>query len=475
MTHAVTAGTRSPGQLRWPLRPGAVLAAFLLACVLLQAALIPAPRGDGLLIGSDGIEYYIHLRSLVIDHDLDFADEYHHYASIFPDRVANAMGRTPNKHAAVGVALLWLPFFVLAHLLVLLASTMGAGLQADGYNYVYQAAICLGSAVYGAWGCWLAYRVASRLYAPVIAFWASVVLWLASNAFYYMVFEPSMPHMLSLFTVSAVLSAWFFKWRDADSMPRWRDALVLGAAAGLVMTVRTQDTLFLLIPAAFIGARLCTMRTAGDVRRLRALLARGALASATTATLFALQLYTWQAIYGVWRQSPMQRDHADAFTWWHTHLLDVAFSTYHGLFTWHPITLVATLGLFLLHQRARKLAWALGAVFLLHLYVMAAWWGWAQGDAFGGRVFLNCYWLWVLGLAPVLAWASVRPLRVAATATLAIVLIAWNALSLVQYRLGFIVAATRPSVYEITVGRLLVPGRVVELVHRHVIGHKQSP
>src|SRR5689334_7789769 len=60
-------------------QPRWVFAGLFLFSLLFFLALLRVPRVDRQLIGSDGAYYYVYVRSLVIDHDLNFANEYAYY------------------------------------------------------------------------------------------------------------------------------------------------------------------------------------------------------------------------------------------------------------------------------------------------------------------------------------------------------------------------------------------------------------
>jgi len=440
-----------------------LLVTLLAGSLALFLVLIPAPRGDGLLIGSDGIGYFIHVRSVVIDHDLDFANEGEHYRDVFklPDHEPGS--RTPNKYASVGMLLLWLPFYLAAHGVAWTLHALGAGAVPDGYNYLYQAAVCIGSIVYGGLGILFAYRVARRFFAERPSAWAIAVLWLASPFFYYMVFEPSMSHMNSFFSVSALLALWFLRLRDVE-VPRWLDFAALGAIGAIMMSVRMQDALFLLIPCAWFGGRVASLLRRGD-RRAASRWARGALLAALVAVaVFSLQLYTWYSIYGTYTESPYQHDNgpSNAFSWSDPQLANVLFSSFHGLFSWHPVLLLATAGIAMLWRRDRWFATALLCAFAAQVYLVASWWAWSAGAAFGGRMFLNCGLPWIVGLASLFAWTWERPKWLPALATVSFLLIGWNALSLTQYRLGFVSAEAPLTWQQMTVDRVAVPLKIIE-------------
>jgi hypothetical protein len=427
---------------------------LFLISLLLFLALLRVPRVDGQLIGSDGVYYYVYVRSLVLDRDLDFADEYAYFQIPASKYGQTPLGRAPNKYA-VGPALLWMPFFLTAHAIALAGRALGLGVAADGYGYLYQAAISIGSMVYGALGFWLASICARRMFSRLAAVSAVALLWLASNSFYYMVFEPSMAHMVALFSVSLALTVWFLRFRGAAT-PALADAALLGAAGGLVVLVRLQDALFLVLPYGYLIVRWAQAWRAGDRRAARRWLWSGLLTAAVTLIVFSPQIVVWQRLYGTWVASPYLSERTPAFYWLQPRLGGVLFSTFHGLFSWHPIFLFALAGLAVVARRDQRLALALAGLLLLDLYVVASWWAWWQGDSFGGRMFLSATWIWVLGLAGSLEWLRGRRMFYPALA-LGVLLIVWNGLSLVQYRLGFVPMSAPLTWEQMTVERLKLP------------------
>src|SRR5690348_12712301 len=83
------------------------------------------------IYATDEVQYYAYLRSVYFDHDLDFRDEYEHFAEVGeqqqpPDlAVRNALlhadAQNPNpitgklrNVAPIGSAIMWAPGFVLA-------------------------------------------------------------------------------------------------------------------------------------------------------------------------------------------------------------------------------------------------------------------------------------------------------------------------------------------------------------------------
>jgi hypothetical protein len=458
--------TAAPRWHQYVFQPRRIFGALFVVSLLVYLALIPIPRVDGQLIGSDGVGYYVYVRSLIIDHDLDFTNEYAYFDQAMKHPGMTPLGMPANKYA-IGPSLLWLPFFLVAHMLALVGNALGMPVQPDGYGFLYQAAISIGSIIYGMLGIILAYRCARTWFARVPTLLAVGLFWLASNSIYYMVFEPSMSHMVSLFSVSLVLSLWLW-WFRGDTAPSLTHSLLLGISGGIVMLVRTQDSIFLLVPYLTILLRfLQTWRTDqqhahADNRQQRwRWFTSGLVVGGSTLAMFSLQVFVWHHLYGTFT-NPYLSDHDPAFTWLQPKVFNVLFSSFHGLFSWHPVLLLATLGLVVVARYDRRLVFGVAGVLVLNLYIISAWWAWWQGDSFGGRMFLNAGWVWIVGLAGLLHVVWQRPQWQPIVLGVSSLLIVWNGLSLVQYRLGFVPMSEPLTWQQMTLERLVLPWTLIQ-------------
>ncbi len=420
------------------------------ACLAAFAVTIPLPRVDGQLIGSDGLRYYLYLPSVLIDGDLDFADEYTYYYRHQPAAAEHlAADRTPTglpaNRLGIGPALLWSPFFLAAHLLAHLLQALGLGVATDGYGYFYQAPVLAGSILYGGLGAWFCLRAARRAAGEKAATFATLLTVLAGNPLYYLTVEPSMPHALSMFASGAFFLLWLTS-RERPGGPAWTG---LGGLAGLMALIRPQDGLFLALPIADGALSAWRGREAG--RRVGWL--RGCLAAAGTAVLtFVPQLVVWKVLNGGFLRSGYARERDVLFHWSPSGFFDVLFSAQRGLFVWHPVFLLAIVGLARVARRERRLA---GLCFLglaIQWVVIAGWHDRAQGDAFGSRMFIVCTPIFVFGAAALADRAARRwPWRALVAAGVALVLL--NVLLVVQYRLELLALERPPTYLDLTLGR----------------------
>ena len=389
------------------------LLVFGLPPLVLQLA-APVPRLD-----ADAVEYFAHVRSLYFDHDLDFADEFAHFGILTRGDTARPTATGYRRTIfSVGPALLWMPFYAAGDV----AARLFGNVE-DGYSPYHIRAVCLASLAYGLAGLFLICRILEELFAATVAFWTSVLLLYATFLFWYVVHEAAVSHAVSFFAAALVLAVW---WRARRDLRPGR-ALLLGLVLGLGATVRWQNGVLLLLPAAtlLMDLRHQAGRTARTGLLVLAAFAVGALP----------QMLAWKAIFGQYLLADPPHG-KDFLRLGHPYLLLTFFSSRHGLLYWTPVLWGGFLGFFLLFRRDRFTTLALAAPLLLMSYVNACSGDWWAGGSYSNRRFDSVLPLLALGLGASLAWVMEavrrRPMRVAGAAGVAFVL--WNQLLIVQYR-----------------------------------------
>jgi hypothetical protein len=387
--------------------------------------------------GADEIEYFSYLPSLVFDHDLDFGDEYGHFYArdpiglagfkeTFLDRREPTTGRHIN-FGPVGSAVLWSPFYLLAHGATLLGRTLGATVPADGLSWPYVAAACYASACFGFLGLLLVHDVLRRFggHPDAVATATVLALWLGTPVLYYMTLAPAFAHAAGLFAVSLLVWLWL-RARERAEAAGTRDWALVGLAGGLCGLIRDQDGLFLAMPALGLAVDAC--RTKAPARAA----GRAAVMAVAAAAAMVPQLLVYRALNG--RLGP-SRLVTRKVSYWSPHFLEVLFDPAHGLYAWTPLLVLATGGLLLALWRRRDAVTALLAVgLLLQVWINGALESWTQAGAFGSRRFVDATPIFAWGLAALVGVAWPRLGRAPVTAALAL-FAWWNVSLMVQFGL----------------------------------------
>jgi hypothetical protein len=440
--------------------------ALLIIAIFLLLLPLSTPR----IYATDEVQYFAYLRSLYFDGDLDFRNEYQHFADLGlkngDPAVFNALLRdnpsdpplipATGKYrnvAPIGSALLWSPGFVLADLLVRAANGLGARIPADGYSWPYIAAVCFMSALYSLLGLLMTYRLALRFSGVFAAALATVAVWLATPLIFYTYILMPWSHAGGFCLFALFLTLWLrdngragapaqqvslAERRARRTLGMWA---LLGLVGGLMTITREQLGLLMILPAGEgLVAYYTAIRTRNQEPRTEnqeatsgsrlsvlssiwQLLAGHAVFLLAFGVALAPQLLAYQALYGRPRPSSTVEGKLD---WYSPHFFDTLLDPRHGAFLWSLILLIGLIGLGWLWRRDRLLAALLLVGFLAQTYINGAISTWHLTRAFGFRRLIECTPIFVLGLAALLEWLRPRlgrwPLLIGG-----LLLIGWNA------------------------------------------------
>ena len=342
---------------------------WLGAIVAFWIVSVPVWHEVGGRVSGEGMAYYVYLRSAVFDGDLDFSNEYEAYNldDVDPRLVNNPTptGVPRNVHA-VGPAVVWVPFLAIGQALeglgtaprdvtafdstrrprdALIGETYG-----PGYSYSTVTATAFGSIVLLGLASVLWYREMARTLAPRDAAVGVIGVIVAGPLLWYTFFEPSMSHA----PTAACLVFAMVAWRGWARNPAAGRALLVGLAAGLLAMQRWQFILWTIVPAGHLlimvvrrARRSAASRepqaAAEDPMVSGALVAAGHLGLMVLGTVIGLlpQFLAWKLVWGSWVHQSM----GSGYMLWSTpELFDVLWSQRHGLFTWHPVLLLAVVG-----------------------------------------------------------------------------------------------------------------------------------
>ena len=355
------------------------------------------------MVHGDGVGYYAYARAILIQHNLRFEEDWRHANKFFSaarlqaDEQLRPELYTPtghvDNHFTVGPAILWAPFLILTHLVVLLWNGVGGHISADGFSQPYVVAMALGTAFYGFLGLLFSFLLARKYVRDRWAFLATVGIWLASSLPVYMYFNPAWSHTHSAFTVALFLWYWE-RTRGSRTTGQW---VALGLIAGLMIDVYFPNGVFLLLP--LIEALLAHRDAwrAGGWSSQRKLFFAETLFGVSLALAVLPTLITRWIVYG----GLLKFGAYTAYDWiWSApHSWQVLFSSDHGALSWTPILTLALIGLFTAPRNARVIALYLGVGAAAFYYVIACYPYWDGMASFGNRFLISLTAVFVFGLA----------------------------------------------------------------------------
>lgn len=394
----------------------------------------------------DGMFYFSTLRSAYFDRDIDYTNEAQRFpwmARTYGQPLPSGLLSNPFP---VGSAILWSPFYAVADRL---CHGDPAG-QCSGYEPVYVAGVMVGTVFWGTLGlalCALALRSLFPTASPGLAGLAILTVALGTPLLFYLTVDVDYAHGNQFFAVALLL---FLTARilGGGSAGPW-SGFAYGLAVGLAFLIRWQDLVFGLLA---VPVTLALPRH----RRWAFALAAGA----GLVVGMLPQLLVWRALYGSWLTIPQSGSFLSLAN---AAPLAFFFSTWNGVFLWHPLVLLALVGLLEYFRRpvggpgaasaaggpgvasavgGPGAAWvalgvAAGLIIVAEVGVSMLALDWWSGGAFGQRRLVSLAPLLCVGMLQIYEGARAAPgWRRALLVALVALLVALNLLTLLRFHQG---------------------------------------
>jgi hypothetical protein len=430
-------------------------------------------------VRGDGVGYYAFARAVLIEHRLDFEPDWQNANASFRMGRIDADGHIRaaeytstghlDNHFSIGPAILWFPFLLTADLAVKINHVFGGQTPENGFSFPYVLAMAFGTAFYGLLALFFSFRLAKKYLGARWAFLGTLGIWFASSLPVYMYFNPSWSHVHSAFMVAL----FFWYWDQTRGERTWVQWLILGAISGLMLDVYYVNAVLLIVPLieSLVGyARGLRESRMHDVRTL---FLQNVCFLIAVFIAFVPTLVAKQIIYG----SYLNFGYHERWILSSPALFRVAFSSEHGLFSWTPILLLASIGLILLQKRDRMLSLCCVAALAMYLYAIGCYEDWSGISSFGSRFFVSLTPLFVLGLAAFFDFlagvTSERPANILAVGTVSI-LILWNAGMIFQWGTHLIPARGPISWRDAAYNQVaVVPEQAARTVESYLTRRKQ--
>jgi hypothetical protein len=375
-------------------------------------------------INSDGHGYYGHLPAIFIYQDLHFGfiEELQNSGlkhTAFVDDFRRSVDGGIVNITYIGVSIVWIPFFLVAHLFALISPY-----QANGYTTPYQLSVLIAAISYLMLGLWAFGLLLQRLKikAWVISF-CLIIMVCATSTIYYVLDQPSFTHIYTMALFCLFLLSFYDFFRTYNVKYLWIGMLVIGVL-GIIRPVNVAMILALPVMAGSWD-RFWTFILWIFKNPLKflapLLLCLGIL------FIQPLVYYIQTSHFFVWSYQGASFDFSNPQIW------NILFSYEKGLFVYTPILLFTIIGFVKLWFVSKfKFFWLLISI-LVPIYILASWWNWWFGMSFGHRAFIDYYPLFFLAIAYGMHHIQ-KSFYINVIVIAAVMLVSFNFIQLMQYR-----------------------------------------
>lgn len=296
---------------------------------------------------------------------------------------------TGNKYN-IGVSVLILPFFLIAHLLSFIFKY-----PLDGYSNLYQIFAGLSGLFYGFSGILILRKVLKRYFTDNITIFSLIAISFGTNLFNYLTTNSLFSHSFSFFLFSLLVYYIPIFYEKPKSLKR---IATLAVIFGFIVLVRLINVISIL--AIFLYG-INTIN--GLKKRINSMIKNYYLVLFFVFIVFIVfipQLLTWKLTFNQWIVYSYGNE---GFNFKLPHIADSLFSIRRGLFFYSPILLFSIFGLKSLRIKIPEYFLPVIVVLPVIIFINSSWHMWWFGGGFGARAYIEFYPLFILPIASFLS------------------------------------------------------------------------
>lgn len=334
----------------------------------------------------DVFGYYLYLPALFIHNDL-YLQHYdwlealfnqYEISSTFYQALKWETGNWIIRYTP-GMAVLYLPFFIIGHL------TAGIlGMPQDGLSAPYQYAIDYGVLLFPFLGLWFTRKWLKLYFHDNIVAISLIILVFGTNFLHMAADVPALTHvpLFSLYAIFLYYTEIYFIKNDRKTL------FIVAASAGLIILTRPTESALLCIPFLWKINSDSTKNFFFEIRKRTMIFLPAALI--TGIIIFPMLIY-WKIGSGSWFINSY-RNPGEGLDFLDPHFRLFLLSFRKGWLIYTPLSVLMMIGIWLMFKKKEGPYAAIGIFFLLALYISASWtcW-WYAGGCYSQRNMVQVY------------------------------------------------------------------------------------
>ena len=348
------------------------------------------------IIAWDIYGYYLYLPATFINNDIalekrqwiDTLQRRYHPTETFYQAYPAKDGKWVIKYS-MGMAVLYSPFFFIAHTI---APIMGY--SADGLSPPYQLALIYCGLFYTLIGLIFFRKALLLIFSDKLTALLLVLISLGTNYFYMTAYDGVMSHNF-MFALNAVILFSTIRWHQEYKV---KYALLLSISLGLAILSRPTEIIWALVPLLW---NVTNFGNLIEKIKLFILQYKQVLLAFLVIFLIGLpQLIYWKKTTGEF----IFYSYDEKFLLLKPFTLKFLFSYKKGWLLYTPLMVFAIAGFRNLYLANRKLFWGIFSFFIINLWVLSSWECWWYAASYSQRPMMESYVAMAIPMGYFLQW-----------------------------------------------------------------------
>ncbi|MFK7756569.1 MAG: glycosyltransferase family 39 protein [Flavobacteriales bacterium] len=374
-------------------------AAFILCAVFLICTRISVTHEKE--ISWDILGYYMYLPATFV-HDDPFLED----ISWLKETVAEKELATTlyfisgNKEGdtmyffLMGMSVLYLPWFLLAHALAHILDY-----PPDGFSAPYVCCLVIGATIYTLVGLWFLRKILLKLFSDKLTAVVLVTIYIGTNTVHHLT-EKNLETVNMLFMLAAIVVWYTIKWHESEKS---KHLYIIAASIALMTLVKPSEILIGILPLLYgvTGKSKLIWKLDLLKRNIKPLI----IAILIGLIILSPQLVYWKTLTGNYIYDSYSNEGV-GLDWWSPYFTSILFSFKKGWLIYTPVMILAVLGFVAFYRKNQALFIGAFIYFMCSFYLMSSWTEWWYGSSFSCRPVITLYVILAISLGYALQWAS---------------------------------------------------------------------
>ena len=302
----------------------------------------------------------------------------------------------PMYFFLMGMALLYLPFFLAGH-----AAAGMMGYPADGFSMPYQYAMVIGGILFTIIGLIFLRKNLRKFFSEQITILVMIIIVFGTNYAHHLTLK-NLETVNVLFMLVNIVLWNTIRWHEDHKL---NNMAVIGIASVWTALVKPSEVFVVLLPLLWNVTSWTTFRQKISLfweKRSQLLISAGLGLLLALPQLLYWYFKTGHIFYDSYKNPGVG---LDIFS---PHILDVLFSYRKGWLLYTPVIIFPLIGWYFLFKNNKKIFLATASYFLVSFYIISSWSEWWYGAAYSGRPMITLYPVLALCLGYLLVYLKER-------------------------------------------------------------------
>jgi hypothetical protein len=337
-------------------------------------------------ISWDVLGYYLYLPAAFIHHDamlndiswLEKLNSEKNLAGTLYMVSQNKKGE-PVYFFLMGMALFYLPFFLLAHAFASLL-----GFAADGFSLPYQYFLVIGGIIYTIIGLIYLRKILLRFFSEKLSSIIMIIIVFGTNYINHLTIK-NLETVNVLFMLTGIIVWNTVKWHESFKN---KYLFAIGISATLAAFIKPSEVVVLSIPLLWNVTSVNEMKQKLTIlmsNKKEVLLIIGACFLIVLPQMIYWYIKTGNFIYDSYKNPGIGLDYFSP------HIIQTLFSYRKGWLLYTPVMTFSLFGFYSLYKNNKQIFYACVVYFLVSFYIIASWTEWWYGAAFSTRPLITAY------------------------------------------------------------------------------------